>query len=82
MPKNKKPRKKYSKPKPKARYHPLEAHQHCPAEVRYMDKDSTSPHKAYLYCTLHQKHVMWLSAEMAPRWAEALATTPGISSNG
>lgn len=80
MPRSSKPRKKYSKPK--ANYHPLLAHEHCPAEVRYVHMDPTNPHKAYLYCTLHKKHIMWLSEDMAPKWAEALATSPGISSNG
>lgn len=78
MPKNKKPRKKHSHAK--ARYQPLMAHSHCPAEIRYhADK---GPHKAELYCLAHKKHIMWLSADMAPKWAEALATSAGISSIG
>lgn len=78
MPKSKPPRKKYKKPK--ANYHPLLAHEHCPAEVRYVtDK---GPHKAMLWCKAHSKMIMWLSEDMAPKWAEALATSPGISSNG
>lgn len=76
MPKNKKPRKKYSKPK--TNYQPLEAHSNCPAEVRTVaDK---GPHRAELYCLAHKQHIMWLSKDMAPKWAEALATLPGISS--
>jgi hypothetical protein len=75
MPTSKKPRKKYTKPIP-----PLEVHRYCPAEVRYVHMDPTSPHKAYLYCTLHEKHIMWLSADMAPKWQQVLSTRPQITS--
>jgi hypothetical protein len=75
MPRNKKPRKKYTPPR--ANYQPILAHAHCPAEVRYGD---WGPHKAMLWCQSHKKMIMWLSEDMAPKWAEALATLPGISS--
>ena len=75
MPRSKRPRKKYSKPK--ANYEPLMAHSHCPAEVRYGE---WGPHKAMLWCKTHQKMVIWLSPDMAPKWELALASSGGISS--
>jgi hypothetical protein len=73
MPKNKKSRKKYTKPQP-----PLEVHRYCPAEVRYhTDK---GPHRAELYCVAHQKHIVWVSEAMAPKWEQVLKTRPQITS--
>ena len=74
MPKSKAPRKKYTKPQA-----PLEVHRYCPAEVRYIHF-STSPHAAELYCLAHQTHIMWVSADMAPKWEQVLKTRPQITS--
>lgn len=73
MPISKKPRKKYTKP-----IAPLEVHRYCPAEVRYVD--AKGPHVAELYCLAHDVHIIWVSADMAPRWEQVLKTRPQITS--
>lgn len=73
MPKNKKPRKKHSHAKA---YDAIMRHQHCQARVDY---GTWGPHTARLWCINHNEHIQWLSPDMAPKWADALATSPGIS---
>lgn len=79
MPKSQKPRHKQTKTKlKKVYYQPLVEHRYCPAEVRYVT--NKGPHAAELYCLAHQKHIQWLSADMAPKWEQVLKTRPGLTS--